>query len=811
MPLTNIPVLDPVRIKTHPSSANLRTRTFTSVANPGVLLQRSQSRREKLDGATSLSVILLLGLGLGWPPSCQAADDHFVSRPDLIIPRVAQPPALEDFLDMKPPTTLAGRLAKAEDFIQLQPRDGEPASQSTEVYLGYDAKNLYAIFVCFDAEPQKIRARMSRREDISEDDAVVLKIDTFHDQRRAYEFRVNPHGVQSDARWTEGQGSGGLDFSFDTLWYSRARLTERGYVAWIAIPFQSLRFPSSSEQTWGVILWRVIPRVNEESTWPRVSSRIEGELNQAGILRGMANISRGRNVQLIPYGFLRSFRALDTRDPHQPQFVTESAEPDAGLDAKLVFKENFALDVALNPDFSQVESDEPQVTVNRRFEVFFPEKRPFFIENADFFRTPLNLFFTRRLSDPQLGIRLTGKTGRYAVGALLADDESPGKNVPDAAPLRGQRARFGIVRINRDIFRQSTVGMIYAERDIAGSHNRVGGLDGRLKLNPNWAATFQAVASSTEFLDGSAMAGPAYDVRLRRTGRQFNYQLGYDDLSPGFRTLTGFIPRTDIRRIRQIVEHRFRPEGDILISWGPRFNSEAVFDHSGTRLDLTHDTSLQWELVGRTEFTVLYNWDRERLRPQDFPVLPENRDFSRRRKSFAFETRYFPEVSLGGSYSVGTRINFVPAAGQEPKLASLSQGRFRVTLRPVTPLRIDNSYLLDRLTGRVRGANIFNNHIVRSKWNWQFSREFSLRVIFQYDAVLANPDLTSLAPSKNFNADFLVTYRVNPWTALFVGYNGNVQNIDLLRSRTGSGIIRTDGFRHDARQFFIKVSYLLRF
>ena len=756
----------------------------------------------------AIGVLLLCVLG---PPPARAESSLNGPRPVLTIPRVDEPPILEDYLNMKPNGAMDGKLAKVEGFIQQVPRDGEPSSQRTEVYLGYDDKNLYAIIIAFDSEPGKIRARMVPRENIFADDFVTMNIDTFYDQRRSYEFWVNPFGIQTDVRWTEG---GRFATSFDTLWHSRGKLTDQGYLVWMTIPFKSLRFPSTPEQTWGITFWRSIPRVNERSSWPHILSRIEGELNQAATLRGLENISPGRNIQLIPYGFFRSFRALDALDPSQPRFVTDRAQPDAGLDAKFVFKENLALDVTLNPDFSQVESDEPQVTANRRFEVFFPEKRPFFLENTSFFETPINISFSRRIADPQFGIRLTGKTGPYAIGALLADDESPGKRVPMDDPLHGKRARFAILRINRDLFKQSTLGLIYTDREFAGSSNRVGGLDGRFKLSKNWVASFQGVTSSTQFLDGSRVAGPAYDAQLQRGSffsRQFFYRLEYNDRSPGFRTEPGFLRRPDIRRVNQSVRYNFRPEGKYLISWGPEFNSEAVFDHSGTRLDWLHSPGINWEFMGRTFFRLFYDATRERLRPQDFPVLPENRDFSRNRKGFGFFTEYFPQVTFRGNYSRGTRINFVPPGGQEPVLANLTSGDFGVTLRPVTRLRIENSYILERLTGRSRGASIFNNHIVRSKWNWQFNRELSLRVILQYDTLLANPELTALETTKNFNADFLLTYLVNPWTALYVGYNSNAQNIDLLPTATGSEIVRTRRFLNDGRQFFVKFSYYIPF
>ncbi|RMF60296.1 MAG: hypothetical protein D6743_15185, partial [Calditrichaeota bacterium] len=200
-------------------------------------------------------------------------------KPEITLPRLAQPPELEDFLSMAPGSEVARKMAKVEGFIQQQPKDGEPATQRTVVYLGYDDKNLYAVFVGFDREPDKVRARLARRENVFRDDIVEIMLDTFHDRRRAYVFVCNPLGVQWDALWTEGSR---FDGSFDTLWYSKGKKTPQGFVVWMAIPFKSLRFPASEQQDWGVILLREIQRGSSEQVfWPRVSSRIEGRLNQA--------------------------------------------------------------------------------------------------------------------------------------------------------------------------------------------------------------------------------------------------------------------------------------------------------------------------------------------------------------------------------------------------------------------------------------------------------------------------------------------------------------------------------------------------
>ena len=753
--------------------------------------------------------VLVLALVLCAPLSPAAESPPAGPRPELVIPRVDRPPTLEDFLEMRPNREVDGHLAKVTDFIQREPSDGEPATQRTEVYLGYDDKNLYVIFLAFDSEPGKVRARMARRENVFSDDIVEVMLDTFDDRRRAFAFVANPLGVQWDALWAEGQG---FDDSFDTLWHSRGRRTDQGYVVWMAIPFKSLRFSSAPNQTWGLIFLREIPRNNEQAFWPRVSSRIEGRLSQAATLRGLEDISPGRNMQFIPFGVFRSFRALDTRDPNRPFFVRDRADPDAGLDAKFVFRDSLVLDVALNPDFSQVESDNPQVTVNQRFEVFFPEKRPFFLENANFFQTPINLLFTRRIADPQFGVRLTGTTGPYAIGALLMDDQSPGKSVPAGDPLHGKRALFAIARVSRDIFQQSNLGAIYTSREFQGSYNRVGGADSRLRLNDHWVALFQGVRSWTRELDGSRLNGTAFDAEVRRSGRQFSYSLEYNDRSPDFRTASGFLRRPDIRRIGQNLGYFFRPEGKRLISWGPGLFLNRVFDHEGTRLDWAFSPSFQWRFIGRSNFRIFYNAARERLRPQDFPGLTQNRDFPMPGYGFTFSSSYFSRVSVSGFAGTGKGINFAPPAGRESFLANTRDATFTLTLRPLTPLRIDNSYLFSRLRDRDTGASIFNNNILRSRWNWQFSRELSVRFILQYDATLANPDLTALETTKNVNADILITYLVNPWTALFVGYNGNAQNLDVVPTATGAQIVRPRRrFINDAKQFFVKFSYLLRF
>jgi hypothetical protein len=792
-----------------------------------------------------------------------------VGPTSLTIPRLEHAPALEDFLSMKPVGETALQMTKVTGFVQRNPHDGEKATEATEAYLGYDQKNLYVVFVCFD-DPKKVRARMSRREDIFDDDEVEVMLDTFHDRRRAYAFQTTPLGVQWDAIWTEASRdeiSGNFDTSFDTVWDSRGKVTSHGFVVWMAIPFKSLRFPSTRQQEWGIILYRGIVRTNEDTFWPHISYKLQGRLGQAATLNGLEGISPGRNIELIPYGVMRGFRGLDTQNS-SPFFQSANAQGQPGMDAKFVIKDHFVLDLTANPDFSQVESEDPQITVNQRFEVYFPEKRPFFLENEDYFRTPMDLFFTRNIEDPSAGIRLTGKEGPYSLGVMSTDDRSPGLALPFSDPLFGVRSYFTVARVSRDIYNQSSVGALYTDWECpaTGEYNRVGGVDTHLKFNDNWTLEGQTVTSSSNLLgfssanqdsscevalypfssgnsgNGNHYAGPASKLDLKRDGLHFSYEGTYEDVSPGFVTVPGFVNRVDVRGLYQIIDYRFRPKKGWVVDWGPSLNQRYVFDHEGNRLDTDYQPYLAVQGRGQTYLYFFpYEELRERLRPQDFAFLgfaaSPNQDYHEHGSSASAQTGYFSRMTIGAGYHWGDAANFVAsptgASGLDrPFVARMDSANATLNLRPMKPLKIENTYLFERLratTGEFLlaqqqspgvGHGIFNDHIVRSKWNWQFTPQLSLRVILQYNALLANTPGNTIYPytylptQKQFNSDFLITYLVHPGTAIYVGYNSDLQNLDrqLMFDPAGlAGLFTAKELINDSRQFFVKASYEFRF
>jgi Domain of unknown function (DUF5916) len=730
-------------------------------------------------------------------PTSQPAKPPSAKRPDLHIPRVSIAPRIDDYLNGK---SRSDEL-RVTGFRQRDPRDGVPVTQETTAYLSYDDKNLYAIFVCKD-EPGKVRAHMSKRENVGNDDAVGIAIDTFHDQRRAYLFATNPLGVQLDGILTEGQND---DMSFDTLWHSDGKLTSDGYVVWMAIPFKSLRFDSADVQTWGIGLLRSISRNNESAWYPYITRQVTGFTQQLANLNGLEGISPGRNIQIIPYGFFARARFLD---PAVPQLKTDT-EYRAGVDAKIIFHDSFTLDITVNPDFSQVESDEPQVTINQRFEVFFPEKRPFFLENTGYFVTPETLLFSRRIIDPQFGLRLTGKAAGWDVAGLVIDDRAPGKLFEVGDLRHNERAGIGVIRIQRELPNQSSVGVIATSRDFASSSNRVIGADGRWKLDKNWVLTAQAIQSYTRELDGQHLSGPAFNVSLSRESRHFQDFFNYTDRSPDFRTELGFVPRVDIRDLSNFATYRWRPKKGRVQAFGPNLYTEAIWDHKGNLQDWRVNMPFEIDFAGNTSIFI---------RRAEFAESFAGIRFREHTNDFNFYSGFLNWLSLFTNVTTGVGVNFFPAQGP-PFSANAFSAQAGFTLRPSARVSLDQLYLYDRLAtrkdhlpgGDSKTAVIFNDHILRSKINYQFNRALSVRAIFDYNAVLPNERLVALGRDKRFNADFLMTYLVNPGTALHVGYTDGYQNLAIAPTDPPS-LFRTGApFNSTGRQFFVKLSYLLRF
>jgi hypothetical protein len=702
--------------------------------------------------------------------------------------RVNQPPRIEWFVGASNGTS-PERGAAVTDFRQREPGDGTPVSQSTTAFLSYDEDHLYVVFVCKD-DPAAIRANIARREDIGDDDAVAIYLDTFRDRERAYVFMVNPLGIQLDGILTEGQSD---DYTFDAVWESDARLTADGYVVRVAIPFRTLRFPRRRDQTWGVALTRVIRRNNEEAYWPHLTKRVQGFVPQFGAIHGLRDVSPGRNIDVRPYGVFARARVLqDDADA----FRTDD-ERRVGVDAKIVIRNALTLDGTLNPDFSQVESDDPQVTVNERFEVFFPEKRPFFVENAAFFQTPINLFFSRRIVDPEVGARVTGKLGRWALGAIAIDDRHAGR-LPAGDPLAGRRAGIGAVRVQRELGEESTVGLLLTDREFSGRSDRVFAIDTRWKLNRNWAASTQLAHSENRAQDGTRTGTGAY-ADIRHDGRHLEYGGRYTGFTPAFAAPLGFVHRVGFHQVEQEFEYTWRPDRRSIVSFGPAMSALFNWERTGRLQDREVAGSFQIELTRETEVEFARVEAFERFSGVIFrPYANE----------LSVDTQWLRWLGAEAAYSWGTAVNHDPAPGLSPFLGRATEAEIAVTVRPSPRVRLDQAYIASALDSNA--SHVFSERRLRTKITYQFSRLLSVRAILDYEVVTPNATLTDEEAERNWAGDILLTYLVNPGTALYIGYIDQYADIEIVPESRSA--LRSIGRRTTSvgRQAFVKISYLWR-
>jgi hypothetical protein len=729
-------------------------------------------------------------VALTWPA---AASAQALPPTRVTIPKVAVAPTLEDYL---PGGSTPG--VKVTDFRQREPKDLEAPTQPTAGYLSYDASNVYVAFVC--GQPRSdVRARMQKREDLGADDVVGVYLDTFHDRQRASFFFSTPLGIQGDGTITETAGE---DFSFDTQWHSRGKLTDDGYVVLISVPFKALRFPVKTvgSQEWGLALVRTVRANNETDYWPGNTQRVNGFIAQFSTADGIADVSPGRNIQLVPYGTFTGARFLDG----DTAAYASTNEGRAGIDVKLVPRDAVTLDFTANPDFSQVESDEPQVTVNQRFEVFFPEKRPFFLENSDFFATPLTLFFSRRVRDPQFGARMTGKYGKWATGALVIDDRAPGHDADPASAAFEDRAVDVVGSLRRDFGRQSNVGFMATSHTFAGAGNQVAGGSTHLRLDQNWFLDAQAVGSHDTDLDGARHDGAAGVFGVSRSGRAFNLFFNYTGVSPGFRVPLGFVPRTDIHDVSVFWSYRWHPKSGPLTEWGPNSFVDGVWNYAGNLQDWNVRFPVRFTFKKRTD--VFY---RHALISETVGGL----ELAQREDLLQVSTSSLRWLSVDASVALGTRPNYFPAADLAPFLGDYRDLALGVLIKPVSRLSVAETVLWSRLDGRAgtpaADAGIFENRILRTRANYQFTREWSLRAILDYNSVAANRSVVDLEPGRHAGADILLTWLAHPGTALYIGYTDGYDSAAIdptRRELTADGALRSTG-----RQVFVKSSWLFRF
>ncbi len=717
--------------------------------------------------------------------------------------------------------------ARLSGFTQYQPVEGIPATQPTEVRVLYTSEAIYFGIHARDATPSAVRASLTDRDGgVESDDWVRIILDTFHDATQAYVFYVNPLGIQADGLWVEGaeQHFGPpIDFNPDFLWESSGHVTEDGWVAEVRIPYVGLRFRDLPEQSWGINVARYIRRTEYESSWAPLTQNAANQLELNGALVGLTGLHPRRLMEVNPV-------ATGKRTGERVEsgaFEREPFSPELGVNARLGLASNLVLDATVNPDFSQVEADADQVAVNERFALYFPEKRPFFLDGTEVFTTPRQLVYTRAIVDPIGGAKLTGKTGAFKVGYLGAVDRSPvtfGGGSDDAL--------FNLVRVQRDVGSGSNVGALYTDRTMLGGqeYNRVASVDTRLILAGRYTLTGQLAGawSRERSDDGSArdLFGPLLYAQLARSGRGLSWNASVDDVDPEFRARSGFIPRVGDAHLAAEAQYTFHNEaGAFLEDWSPQLEADAYFDHqdlwAGRRYDeASVEAGLDISLRGANggQGTVSYGYFS--FDPADYagyerPVgdggyvpmeigapltLLRVHAFGRSQPApwlaLHFDVSY-GDVPIYAEASRGVELGFEPSA----------QLSFR------SGLTADLSFTYARIH-RAAGGLFSVAQIPRAKLRYQLTRALFTRAIVQYNleerdalrwsdglALRVGREVSTPEDRGELQYDLLLGYEPSPGTVVYAGWS---------RSRVGPNTYRPGALEPATEGLFLKVSYLLR-
>ena len=675
-----------------------------------------------------------------------------------------------DALLDEPAWTTAAKLPVAYEWY---PGDNIAAPVETEALVTYDERNLYVAFRAKDPQPQLIRARHHERDGGGDDDVVGFYIDPFNDDRLAYQFRANPLGVQIDAINSDVEGT--EDVSWDAIWDSAGRLTPDGFVVEIAVPLQQLRIPShAGAQTWGFLAVREWPRdVSHRLRSVRTDQDRDCLVCQLQDIHGFETRSSGRGLEVTPT-------------------ITGSDDDafDAGVSARWAMTPGTSLQATLNPDFSQVEADAAQLDVNTRFALFFPERRPFFSEGADFFETRLPLVFTRTIADPAAGAKITGKSGGQLYGALVARDEVtnllvPGDQSSFLTSLPGE-STSAFARYRRALTRSATLGGLVASRRGEDYENTVLAADSYTRITESDSLRVQLAGSRTSYPEEFAARvgqprgsfdGHALLASYNHADRDWTWSAHYQELSPEFRADSGFVNQVGVRAGEVNLERRLRGGPDrwyrnLYLGWG----GDATRQYDGGWNEWGMDFNLTYQGPRQSEISI---------------NIAPNQEYFAGTTYHNMRGSIFGSMQLSRDVAAGVGVR----GGEAIDFNNRQQARFF----EITPEALVNvgrhvsgqlayAYQAFETTG---GARIFDVHLPQARLLWHFNRRAYVRTIVQYQQVSADID------ERELLTQLLFSYRVNAQTVFLAGYSDDYQGErDLTRTE---------------RAVFVKVGYAFLF
>ena len=707
---------------------------------------------------------------------------------------------------------------KINNFYEFEPGDNTKPAVNTDVLMCYDEDNIYFGFICYEDNINKIRKTLTHRDATYDDDYAGVIIDTYGEGKQAYELFVNPYGIQGDLMWTTPNNE---DISYDAIWYSDAKIEKDSWIAEIAVPFKSIRFPKKDVQEWKIHVFRNRPRENRQQiSWAAISRDAPTIFTYSGTLKGIANVKSGKNLEILPSLVGSQSGNISDYSNANSEFINGKIKGEFGLNIKYGISSTLTADFTYNPDFSQVEADAGIINVNNSYAYFYTEKRPFFIEGANIFNTPFDVVYTRTINNPLSALKLSGKIGKTDIGYLVAYD----RKTPFIIPFEensdflntDRRSLSNILRIKQTIKDETFIGLVLTDREVnkpgndflnVDGYNRVFGLDGNFKLGDNYFLDFQVLhyASKeitdtgyvnpgtfdnnkyTKALDGESFSGFGTHLRLLRSAKHLNFELSYDDASPVARRDNGFITNNNYRTLSLWDSYMFYFETDFLKRVEPKTFGIIRHTYDGRLKELFFEPEIQFTFKHQLYASVgvfLFN-------NEEFGGIYHK---NVRRVFFDIDANTFSFLKGGFSATVG---KYIIRFG-EPSVGYGEEIEGWLTIVPVENLTITAEYSYFELAKSRGGEKLFAGYIFRNTLNYQIIKNLSLRIITEY----ASSD-------KYFYVNPLLSYRPNPFTIFYFGFTHQYNNLELLPSDPNYSQ-NTSKYTLTNRQFFLKFQYLFR-
>jgi hypothetical protein len=755
----------------------------------------------------------------------------------VVVPRIEAEVTVDGVLD-EPVWRLAARLT---GFSIYAPVDGRPADERTEVLVWYSPGAIH-FGVRAWAQAGTVRATLADRDKLASEDLVEFYLGTWNDGRQAMVFGVNPLGVQQDGSLLEGSSAGhgsftgmsagagreSTDLSPDFTYSSRGRLTDYGYEIEVRIPFKSLRYQSADPQDWGLNVVRRTMLSGHEDSWVPALRARSSFLAQSGTLQGLTGLHRGLVMDVNPVVTARAVGAsTDAGDWRYARAVEFGGNLRWGITPTLT------LNGTVNPDFSQVESDASQVVTDPREALYFPEKRPFFLEGIEQFSVPNQLIYTRRIVAPVAATKLTGNLSGTNLAVMLAADDRALSHTGQDYPL------FAIARVTHDLGEESRVGLVLTDREDGASYNRLGGVDARILVGGQYVFTAQAAASTTRTGD-SVTTAPLWQLGFTRNGRQLGLNYSFRGVSDVFDAAAGFVRRRDI--VNLALQHSLTFYG--AANAGLERTTVGLYTAGNWRYDdFIRGQGLQDKQLWLTsQFTVRGGWsvtamamlesfgydDRlygdyaiERREGAVVDTVPYTRYANIKNQDvlLSVSTPWIGPISLTGEVIYGNDVNY---SEWSPARIWIVNGTAQI--RPTAQLRIDGSFILQSYVRRTDWSTVSLTRIPRLRLEYQVSRAIFLRLVGEYSAGVRDSlrdDSRTNAPvlirdpgsgiyrrepalrqvDNRFRGDVLFSFQPTPGTVFFAGYGGAFVDAQAF------GI---DQFRRVGDGFFVKASYLFR-